>query len=227
MPRLLRLIVLLPLLAFTTACVAGDDNDSGGMDRVNGSIQVAAGLAAANASTINGSIKLADGAKVMDASTVNGSITLGERASARSADTVNGSIRLGNGAQVAKGIESVNGGLSLSPGADVAGRATNVNGHISVDGAHIGSGIETVDGDIDIAGNARVDGGILVHKPDSGWFHFGIERTPHVAIGPGATVNGTLKFEREVKLYVSDRAHVGQIVGATPVKFSGEQPPSS
>ena len=78
----------------------------------------------------------------------------------------------------------------------------------------------------DITGNARVDGGILVHKPDSNsWFHFGIDHTPVVTIGPGATVNGTLKFEREVKLYVSDKAHVGQIVGATPVKFTGDQPP--
>ncbi|MGH8211651.1 MAG: hypothetical protein ACREPP_00300, partial [Rhodanobacteraceae bacterium] len=79
-------------------------------------------------------------------------------------------------------------------------------------------------GDIDVTGNARVDGGILVHKPDNGWFHFGIDHTPVVTIGPGATVNGTLKFEREVKLYVSDKAHVGQIVGAKPVAFMGEQP---
>lgn len=222
----LRLWLLLPLLVFTTACVAGDDSDSG-MDKVNGSIHVEAGQAPADASTVNGSIKLATNAKVRDASTVNGSIALGDHAAAASLDTVNGSITLDNGAQVAKGIESVNGALSLAPGADVAGHATNVNGHIKIDGAHVGGGIETVDGDIDITGNARVDGGLVVHKPDNGgWFHFGIERTPRVVIGPGATVNGTLKFEREVKLYVSDHAHVGQIVGATPVKFSGDQPPN-
>src|SRR5690348_1937391 len=216
------LLVLLPLL-FTTACVAGDDGDSG-MDKVNGSIHVEAGQAPQDASTVNGSIRLADNAKVEDASTVNGSITLGEHATAKSADTVNGSIKLGEGAQVAKGIESVNGALTLATGAEVAGHVSNVNGHISVDGAHVGGGIETVDGDMDITGNARVDGGILVHKPDTGWFHFGNERVPVVTIGPGATVNGTLKFERKVKLYVSDKAHVGQIVGATPVKFTGDQP---
>src|SRR5512146_1759659 len=106
------LLVLLPLLAFTTACVAGDDGDSG-MDKVNGSIHVEAGQAPQDASTVNGSIRLADGAKAGDASTVNGSITLGEHASAKSADTVNGSIRLEDGAQVAKNIESVNGALTL------------------------------------------------------------------------------------------------------------------
>ena len=218
------LLALLPLLAFTTACVAGDDSDSG-MDKVNGSISVEAGQAPQDASTVNGSITIADGAKVADASTVNGSIRFGEHAQAKSADTVNGSITLDEGTHVAKGIESVNGALTLAPGAEVGGSATNVNGHISINGAYVGGGLETVDGDIDVTGNARVDGGILVHKPDSGWFHFGIDRTPIVTIGPGATVNGTLKFEREVKLYVSDKAHVGRIVGATPVKFAGAEPP--
>lgn len=216
--------VLLPLLLFTTACVAGD---SGGMDKINGSVHVQAGQNLQDASTINGSIRLDPGAQVQDISTVNGSITLGDHARAKSADTVNGSISLGNGARIAKGIESVNGALTLAPGADIAGSATNVNGHISINGAHVGGKLETVDGDMEITGNARVDGGLLVHKPDSGWFHFGSDRPPVVIIGPGATVNGTLKFEREVKLYVSDKAHVGQIIGATPVKFTGDQPPAN
>lgn len=219
----LRLLILLPLLAFTTACVAGDNGN--GASKINGSIQIGAGQPLSDASTINGSIRIAPGAQATDVSTVNGSITLGDHAKAQSVDTVNGSITLGNGTQIAKGIKSVNGALNLAPGADVAGSAHNVNGHITVDGAHIGAGIETVDGDVDIRGNAHVDGGLLVHKPDNGWSHFGSERIPRITIGPGATINGTLKFEREVKLYVSDSAHVGPIVGATPVKFSGEQPP--
>ncbi|HXS72965.1 MAG TPA: hypothetical protein VN725_02895 [Rhodanobacteraceae bacterium] len=220
------LLCLLPLLGFTTACVAGDDS-GGGMDKINGSIHVEAGQAASDASTINGSIRLAPNAQAQSVSTVNGAIALGDRAHAKSLETVNGSITLGDGAQIAKSIESVNGALTLSPGAEVEGSATNVNGHISLNGAHIGGGIETVDGDIDVTGNARVDGGLVVHKPDSGWFHFGTEHIPQVVIGPGATVNGTLKFEREVKLYVSDRAHVGEIVGATPVKFTGAEPPAN
>lgn len=220
--RFLFLILLLPLLAATTGCVVGDGS---GMNKVNGSINVEAGQTPQDASTVNGSIKVADGAKVEEASTVNGSITLGSRAMAKSANTVNGSIRLQDGARVAKNIESVNGALKLAAGAEVAGNATNINGHITIDGAHVGGGLETVDGDIDVTGNAGVDGGILVHRPDAGWFHFGSGRDPQIVIGPGATVNGTLKFERAVKLYVSDRAHVGKIVGATPIKFTGEQPP--
>ena len=47
-----------------------------------------------------------------------------------------------------------------------------------------------------------------------------------VVIGPGAVVQGTLKFEREVKLLVSDRAKIGVVEGATAIKFSGEHPPT-
>ena len=43
-------------------------------------------------------------------------------------------------------------------------------------------------------------------------------------IGPGAVVKGTLKFKREVKLYVSDRATIGPVEGATVNKFTGEHP---
>jgi hypothetical protein len=44
-------------------------------------------------------------------------------------------------------------------------------------------------------------------------------------IGPGAVVQGELKFERKVKLYVSDKATIGTVTGATPEMFSGETPP--
>jgi hypothetical protein len=38
-------------------------------------------------------------------------------------------------------------------------------------------------------------------------------------------VQGTLQFKREVELYVSDSATIGTVDGATPQKFSGDQPP--
>jgi hypothetical protein len=37
---------------------------------------------------------------------------------------------------------------------------------------------------------------------------------------------GTLNFERKVLLYVSDKATVGPVQGATAVKYSGERPPN-
>ena len=37
---------------------------------------------------------------------------------------------------------------------------------------------------------------------------------------------GELRFERPVKLFVSDKATIGTVTGATPIPFSGESPPT-
>jgi DUF4097 and DUF4098 domain-containing protein YvlB len=198
---------------------------------VNGSVHVETNAKADKASTVNGSIHIASSAQVGNASTVNGGVTLGEHASARSIDTVNGGVTLEKNATVSGDVTAVNGALSLAAGSAVNGELTNVNSHITVDGAHIGQGITTVNGDIDITGNAVVDGGIKVKKPDdNGVFgiHFSSDNIPRITIGAGATVNGPLTFERPVKLYISDQAHVaGPITGAEAVKFSGATPPAS
>jgi hypothetical protein len=49
---------------------------------------------------------------------------------------------------------------------------------------------------------------------------------PRIVIGPGATVQGELRFERTVQLYVSDKATIGTVTGATAIPFSGEPPPN-
>ena len=144
---------------------------------------------------------------------------------------VNGSVDVAAGTSVSDDVEAVNGDLNLATGSAVNGSLTNVNNHITVDGAHVGQGITTVNGDIDVTGNAVVDGGIKVKKPnDNGLFgiHFSSDHIPRITIGAGATVNGPLTFERPVKLYISDQAHVaGPITGAEAVKFSGAAPPAS
>ena len=48
---------------------------------------------------------------------------------------------------------------------------------------------------------------------------------PRIIIGPGVTVVGELRFERQVKLYLSDRATVGNVIGATAISFTGDDPP--
>ena len=51
---------------------------------------------------------------------------------------------------------------------------------------------------------------------------------PEVVIGPGSRVHGTIRLEREVKLYISDTAEVGGVSGVMSltdaVRFSGEHP---
>lgn len=220
MIRSLVLGALALLPAWRVACAAEEGNS-----KVLGSIHIAASQRAGDTTTVNGSIELGENAVVKRAETVNGSITLHQHASAASVETVNGSARLEQGARVAGSIGLVNGHIALGREADVAGRLTNVNGSIELAGAHVGGGIETTTGDIDVGANSRVEGGILVNKSDDSWFSFGAPKVPRVVIAPGAVVKGALRFRREVKLYVSDRATIGPVEGATVVKFSGDRPP--
>ena len=204
------------------AATADDDDYS----RVLGSVHIAAGQHAGDATTVNGHVEIDSDAVVKRAETVNGGVTMHAHSSATSVKTVNGSAELESGVRVAGGVEVVNGHISLDKYADVGGRVTNVNGPIQLTGAHVGGGVETTTGDISINGAARVEGGILVnHANSDSWFSFSKPRVPRVVIGPGAVIKGPLHFEREVQLYVSDRASIGPVDGATPIRFSGDRPP--
>jgi DUF4097 and DUF4098 domain-containing protein YvlB len=199
---------------------AGDS----GANTVNGSIHVPAGSHSGSVGTVNGSIHVDENAVVGSASTVNGSITLGAHATADNATTVNGAISLGDGAHVAHGASTVNGAVTLKGGADVGGALTNVNGRIELTDAHVAGGLRTVDGDIDVRGGSHVEGGILVKHGNPGLFNWST-RKPRVVIGPGAVIQGEMRFERAVDLYVSDQATTGPITGATAIRFSGSNPP--
>jgi hypothetical protein len=65
---------------------------------------------------------------------------------------------------------------------------------------------------------------LVRRKSSSGWFNWE-SSGPRIVIGPGASVQGELRFERKVQLYVSDRATIGPVSGATAIRFSGEDPP--
>jgi DUF4097 and DUF4098 domain-containing protein YvlB len=222
-------LALLIVAAATAGCGEGVNGDvtatQSGANTVNGSITVPANLHSGSLETVNGSIHIDDNAIVTTASTVNGSIDLGAHATADSLSTVNGGVTVNDGARVTRGLSTVNGGMHLKSGADVGGPVRNVNGHIVLTGAHVGGGLRTVDGDIDVVGGSHVEGGMLV-EPISG-FNFNFNpRKPRIVIGPGSVVQGDLRFERPVQLYISDKATVGPITGATPVRFSGDNPPS-
>lgn len=199
--------------------------DSNSPHRVNGSIHISAGTQPSDVTTVNGAIQIDDNAAVMSARTVNGSIHVGAHATAASLKTVNGSISLGSGTHVSGSAGSVNGDLTLQDSAEISGSLSNVNGKIAMTAAHVGGGISTVDGNISIMGASHVDGGISVKKPSGFGLSFG-EDVPTIVIGPGATVQGDLRFERKVRLFVSDKATIGPVTGATPVPFTGDNPPT-
>jgi len=203
---------------------AHDHSDGGEVERVMGSIDIADGEHAGDVGTVNGSVRIGDNAVVGKAEVVNGAITIGAHATAGGAEAVNGPIRVHDGAGISGTVETVNGPITLADGADVKGQVSNVNGPIKVAAAHVGGDIQTVSGDIEVGPNGKVDGGIHVQR-DNSWFHS--SDVPRVVIGPGSVVKGTLRFDRPVELYVSDKATIGPVQGATPKTFSGDSPPTS
>ena len=201
---------------------SSDDDDS--PSKINGSIQVASGAHKGDLSTINGSILVGSDAVVGQVKTVNGDLKFESGATAKAATTVNGSITARDGVHLEGNVHAVNGSLHVK-NADVSGDLTNVNGSIHVDSSHVGGSIDTSAGSITLGPNAHIDGNVVVEK-DNSW-HFGFFNAPpepHVVIGPGTVVKGTMRFERAVKLYVSDHATIGTVQGAEVIKFSGDQP---
>lgn len=226
--RAVRQTARLGLFGALAAAVAlsgcGESFNGDGSTKINGSIHVPAGKQPGAVATVNGTIEVDDNATVTSAKTVNGGIQLGSRASATSLASVNGAITLAAGVHLSGSASSVNGGLTLGDGAEVAGGLSNVNGEITLTGAHVAGGISTVNGSMNITGASHVEGGIVVKKP-SGQIVDIAQEVPRIVIGPGATVRGELRFERTVKLYVSDKATIGTVTGATPISFTGETPP--
>lgn len=201
----------LATLAYAFSAVAlGSTVD---LSKVNGSIVVDAGRHVGDVSTVNGSVTVGRGARVDEVDTVNGSVRLEERATASHAETVNGAVEIGEQVDVLRSVSTVNGAVTLHRGARVGGTLENVNGRLSVQGAQVGGGIETVNGDILIGSGSRVDGGIHVERT-SGWNWK--RNTPSVTIESGAVVNGTLRFDRAVDLYVGEGATVGPVEGVPP-----------
>ena len=214
---LLSLLVTSSAL-ITSSALAGED-----ISKVNSSIRIDSDKVVGGLDTVNGSIRLGDNVQAEEVSTVNGSIEIGDNANVKSADTVNGRITIGSHTRVSGDVETVNGSLTLVDGCDVSGDVGNVNGDIDLRATHVGGRIQTVSGDIEIGADSIVDGGILVEKSNN-WLNFGSSKPPRVVIGPRAVVKGTLEFEREVELLVSDSASIGAVKGATPARFSGENP---
>lgn len=197
------------------------------IDKVNGSITAEAGQAYGDLETVNGSIRIGENATVRDAETVNGSIKVGASARVEDLETVNGGIRLEEGVVASGGLSTVNGGIYVGNRGQVGDDIETVNGAIGLVAAVVGGDIETVNGDLTVGAGSHVRGGIHYEKPTAQWLNLGNRKNdpPRVVIGPNAVVDGTLVFEREVKLYVHDTARTGAISGATAMRYSSDTAP--
>lgn len=240
--RLVTLILACALVSATSPLLADSPPDhshvnksiriadgevAGELDTVNGSITLGVRAKANSADTVNGSVRVGAEAEVGEIDTVNGSVTLADGARAGSVSTVNGSIEVGSAARVAGDVNAVNGSITLASGAEVGRNVGNVNGAIRIRGAKVAGNLRTTSGNVTLSDAARIDGGLTVSKPRGWSWSWGKPNVPRIVIGAGSSVAGPLVFEREVELYVHETATIGEVTGAEPVRFSGDEPPNS
>lgn len=176
-------------------------------------------------SKVNGGITVEDGERYGSLDTVNGGIEVGARAQTGSLETVNGGIRLEQNVTATGGVSTVNGGIFIDRGGKIDGKVETVNGAIGLVGTEVDGDIETVNGDVTVGIGSHVRGGVHYSKPNTSFITIGKKRIPRVIIGPNARVDGPLRFEREVVLYVHSSARTGAISGATAIRFDTPQPP--
>lgn len=227
---LAAMILAIPAEGSVNKSITVDDGaTSSGESSVNGSITVGKN-ATVNGSlnTVNGKIRIGDDSNIEDANTVNGSIKIGENVRAERLETVNGSIGIDERSTVDGDVSAVNGGISLSEGSSVSKDLSNVNGDIELRGAQVGGDISTTGGDIELFDGAVVQGNLIVEKPGGMFWNRGKSRTPKIVIGPGCRVDGVIRVERKVKLYISESAQVGGVDGEMSmddsIRFSGDRP---
>lgn len=221
MRRTLLALALPAALCFATA--QAHDSDGNDISKVNGGITAESGQHYGDLDTVNGGITVESRATANKVETVNGGITIEDEAQVRSLETVNGGIHAGERVHVTDGAETVNGGIRFDFNSQVGGDVTTVNGGITVRQSEVGGQLHTVSGDITVGAKSVVHGGILVEKPHG--ISFGRQRTPRIVIGPNAIVQGTLRFDREVELFVHPSAKIGTVVGAKVQAWSDSLPP--
>ncbi|QNP41834.1 DUF4097 family beta strand repeat-containing protein [Lysobacter solisilvae (ex Woo and Kim 2020)] len=220
---MIRTRLALALLAAVAALPAhAFDRD---VSKVNGGITVEAGEQYGALDTVNGGIDIGANARVASAETVNGGIEVGAGAQTGALETVNGGIRIEENVTASGGVSTVNGGIFVGRGGKVAGSVETVNGAIGLVDTDVDGDIETVNGDVTVGIGSHVRGGLHYEKPGTSIIHFGKRRVPRVVIGPNARVDGPLRFEREVVLYVHATAKTGAISGASAIRFDTPQPP--
>ena len=207
----------------------GAGNTSDGESSVNGSISVGSGaIVTGDLSTVNGRIKVDSDATVEDVSTVNGSLKIDSGSTTESLSTVNGAITVAKNVNVSGEIEAVNGEIELGSGSEVRRDVSNVNGQIELTASKVGGDISTVSGDVELWDQAEVMGDIVIEKQNGWGWNKKKSRTPVVVIGPGSKVHGKINAEREIELYISDSAEVGDVTGEMSmddaVIFSGKRP---
>ena len=200
-----------------------------GQSTVNGSIVVGAdSVIDGSLETVNGAIRIDDRVQFRQASTVNGGIRIGSDVTADGVESVNGGIELGENARVTGEVSAVNGKIELGAGGAVAGDVSNVNGNLEITGSEIAGDVRTVSGDVWVSDNSTIGGDLVIEKPNGWGWSRKLRDKPKVVVGPGSRIIGKIVAEREIELFISDSAQVGEVTGEVAMedaeRFSGQRP---
>jgi len=184
---------------------------------------------------------VADEARVGAIDVGSGNVRLGSGVHTRRIDTGSGNVKGGAGAQIEGDIDTGSGSVNLGVGSkvgkidtgsgDVSLEAVAVSGTINtgsgdidlVDTAVSGS-LETSRGNIELEGNTHINGDLIVRKDICSGFCNDDAEPSKIVIGASVRVQGEVKIERDVELWVHQNAQIGRVTGAEVKRFSGERP---
>ena len=196
------------------------------LSTLNGGVSVGRDAHVGDLRSVNGGIRVGDNSQVGQVSNVNGSIRLNPGSRARGIQSVNGSIKT-ESATVEGDVRSVNGGMRLGEGTEVGGDVRSINGGMRLTGTTVAGDVVTGSGDIELYDGTRVLGELRAE--DSIDIELGnVEITlgrPMIVLHAGTVVEGKLRFDRDVHLWVHDTAEIGEVIGAEVKRFSGDSPP--
>ncbi len=193
----------------------------GDLSTVKGAIMVGDNASVNGIDVTNGSISIGDNSMAERVSTGSGDISVGDNSTVRSLEAGKGSITVGAGSTVANNVKTGSGSITIGDGSSVTGYVESTRGQVTLDGAKVGGNV------IAHAKGLHIDNGATV----AGYVHFkkaaGVmegKDVPVVILGKNINIAGTVTFDRDVKLYVHDSATTGDIAGAEPMAYSGDEP---
>lgn len=194
---------------------------NGAVSNVNGSIRIGEDSQVESIRNVNGSIGLERGVRTGTVRNVNGAIRIdGDGIVKGNIANTNGRIEIGANGRISGGVSNVNGRVTVEEGSRIEGAISTVTGQIQMM-ASSAAGVETTKGNIELLDGTHIAGGLTVKRPG------GLSRknkVPRIVIGDEVKVDGPLRFEQEVELYVHETASVGEVSGAEPILYTGDRP---
>lgn len=188
---------------------------SGDVSNVNGAVHIGNNVELGAVKSVNGAVRLGTGVRARSVATTNGALEIGANSSiSGNVATVNGRLRLAEAVVVHGSASTRNGMLSIAADSRVSRKVSTGNGALRVVRAEVGE-VEVGAGRLELLDGTRVRGNVTVLPSRRA----STSQPPTVEIGANTVVEGSLIFERPVRLRIHQSATVGEILGAEPEFF--------